>query len=448
MRLHARPTGLFCLCFTILGLASASASEPDHRTLSTETDSSAYRHIQNTTTPPLLVLTEDDRLDLGVVAEAHPRLFIRNKGLRNQYIVVFKPDATDDQIAAHYNWVAKETSITGFGLRQRIFRRFHRILHAYSGTFSKDLALKIASQSAVDYIESDMVFQISDIQDDAPYNLARLSHRNTLTASDVSVYLYDENPGFGATVYVIDTGVYVDHEEFAPNRASFVNLLGGSATKDGNGHGTHVSATAVGNTYGVAKNASVVGVKVMSDRGFGSMSNIIAGLEYVANQHAQVGGPSIINMSLGGIRSSTLNAAARNVVNQGIHVVAAAGNTATNTCSSSPAGEPTVFAVGASDRTDRVAMFSNVGPCTDIFAPGVEIRSAWITSPSSSRVLSGTSMASPLVAGLAAYLAAKNPSASVAEIQSEMIDLATKDMLTNIRPGTPNQLAFNGFDEE
>ncbi|KAK9375446.1 peptidase S8/S53 domain-containing protein [Lipomyces chichibuensis] len=425
--------------------------------------------------PPTLAVNsadaDDDEFSFNSIVldgEEYPKFFIRARSLRDRYIVVFKENATAEQIATHYTWMNREISVTGHKFRQRIFRRFDKVLHAYAGRFVRPFAFMIAMRPEVDFVESDIVMHMSDVQYDAGYNLARLSHRKRVTGKNDNVFMYDENPGLGVTVYVLDTGIMVDHEEFQPDRATFVNLVLLSSPKDRAGHGTHVAGTAVGNTFGVAKSANVVGVKVLNDLGSGSASTIISGLQYVADKHADNGGPSVINMSLGGSFSQSLNKAVRNTISQGIHVVTAAGNNrGGNACNISPASDPSVMTVAASDEQDGVAAFSNVGPCVDVFAcdiasnvfkpsatstnflrPGANIRSSWINHRGSSRTLSGTSMSAPLVSGLTAYLVAKDPGASVADIQEQIRDLATRNLLDGIPEspaGTPNLIAFNGY---
>ncbi|KAK9243056.1 peptidase S8/S53 domain-containing protein [Lipomyces tetrasporus] len=437
-----------------LHLATARNSTNDF--VSNDNSDNSVSYIQDIAPSSMHAVdnSDDDEFDFSSLVldgEEYPKFFIRTRSLRDRYIIVFKANATADQIASHYTWMSHELSITGRKFHQRIFRRFDRVLNAYAGRFIRPFAYMIAMRPEVDFVESDVVMQMTEIQYDAGYNLARLSHRETLTDETDSVFMYDENPGLGVTVYVLDTGIMVDHEEFQPDRATFVNLVLLSSNRDRAGHGTHVAGTAVGNSYGVAKSANVVGVKVLNDRGGGSASTIISGIQYVADQHANNGGPSVINMSLGGALSQSVNRAVRNAISQGIHVVAAAGNDrGGNACNISPASDPSVLTVGSSDGQDRIAVFSNVGPCVDVFAPGVNIRSSWNTYSGSSRAMSGTSMSAPLVAGLTAYLVSKDPSASVADIQQQIKYLATKNLLTGIPAypsGTPNLIAFNGYND-
>ncbi|KAK7206910.1 proteinase B [Myxozyma melibiosi] len=400
------------------------------------------------TTTSLLSNVNDSSLSVSADFDTYPKVFTRMHSLRNRYVIVFADDADLKSIASHFSWLESQTSFSGHQFRQRVFKKFTgSLIKGYSGTFLRRFVFEIAKRPEIAYVENEVVFRPVEVQYNAPYNLARLAHRETLTNETSSVYGYDADPGLGVTVYTLDTGIIVEHEEFV-GRATMVNLVRVSFDTDIVGHGTHVAGTAAGTTYGVAKNSSIVAVKVLNDRGSGSTSDILSGLEYVADQHTSNGGPSVINMSLGGSFSTALNQAVRNAVNQGIHVVVAAGNSGTDACSSSPASEPSVLTVGASDSNDNVASFSNIGSCVDVFAPGVNVLSAWNSDDDASRQLSGTSMASPLVAGLTAYLSAKDPSASVSDIQQQIKDLATTGMLKGIPTnpaGTPDSIAFNGY---
>ncbi|KAK9368714.1 peptidase S8/S53 domain-containing protein [Lipomyces kononenkoae] len=438
--------------FLHLATASSSATDTVSKNYCDHSEASCLQDIAHSSTTDDVEASDDDEFNFNSIVldgEEYSKFFVRARSLRDRYIVVFKENATADQIATHYTWMHSEISISGHKFRQRIFRKFDKVIHGYSGRFLRPFAFMIAMRPEVDFVESDTLMHMSDVQYGAGYNLARLSHREIVKDETDSIFKYDENPGLGVTIYVLDTGIMVDHDDFQPDRAKFVNMVLLSSSKDRAGHGTHVAGTAVGNTFGVAKCANVVGVKVLNDLGSGSASSIISGLQYVADQHAESGGPSVINMSLGGRLSQALNMAVRNAVSQGIHVVTAAGNHGgANACNISPASESSVLTVGASDERDRVASFSNVGPCVDVFGPGANIRSAWNTHTSSSKLMSGTSMATPLVAGLTAYLVAKDPYASVFEIQRQIIDLATRNLLTGVPAspsGTPNLIVFNGY---
>ncbi|KAK9320740.1 peptidase S8/S53 domain-containing protein [Lipomyces orientalis] len=401
-------------------------------------------------------------------SESFSKVSISPNSLVDRYIVVFDDAASSDQVMAHFLWLRNQIAnriglATGAdnkfsqtGILQRIASRFEiGNMRAYSGRFSRPLLRLIADRDEVAFIESDAVVTLYSSgtgrpmhQPLAPYNLARLSSRDKLERTNNYTYSYDPNPGLGVTVYVLDTGVKVSHTDFN-GRAEIANVMPGSSDTDKLGHGTHVAATIAGHRYGVAKNATVVGVKVLSDAGLGTASVILRGIELAVARHLAAGGPSVINMSLGSGRSNIFNLAVAEASNQGMTVVVAAGNHRLNACWYSPASEPSAITVGASTVDDTVADFSNVGPCVDIFAPGKEIKSAGVASDSASAVFSGTSMAAPLVAGLAAYLLAKTPDATPAEIKTEMLELATMGALQNMPmsfPHTPNLIAFNGFE--
>ncbi|KAG8723317.1 subtilisin-like serine protease [Ceratobasidium sp. 395] len=211
------------------------------------------------------------------------------------------------------------------------------------------------------------------------------------------------NQGEGVDVYGIDTGIYTGHNCFG-GRARWGATFGGYADKDGHGHGTHTAGTAAGSGFfpGVAIEASLIAVKVLSDSGSGSNSDVIAGVQYVMTSAQESGRQSVANMSLGGTRSSSLDDAVRNAIAHGVHFAVAAGNESTLASTSSPAGVDEANTIGAVDGKNERAYFSNFGPVLDLWAPGVDIVSAGITGPDSTSVMSGTSMASPGVASIMA----------------------------------------------
>jgi cerevisin len=256
-------------------------------------------------------------------------------------------------------------------------------------------------------------------------------------------FSYGQPAGDNVDVYIIDTGVNTAHSEFE-GRASFGFAAGTMQKIDGHGHGTHCAGTAAGKTYGVAKKANIIGVKVLSDNGQGTTSNIVEGLGWVLNNTLSTGRRSIGSMSLGGDPSDALEEAVTKCLNAGITIVAAAGNSAKDASTASPARIPGVITVGASDINNGMASFSNFGSVVDIFAPGVDITSAWFTDPNDSKKLSGTSMAAPHVAGLAAYLLSQDGSLKPDTMQSKIVSMATKNAVTGTPSGTTNILAFNG----
>ncbi|KAI8866375.1 subtilisin-like protein, partial [Ramicandelaber brevisporus] len=276
--------------------------------------------------------------------------------------------------------------------------------------------------------------------------LGRVSSRNAV--SNPSTYFYDGNAGAGVKIFIVDTGIRVTHKEFAGRAVWGANFVGDGQNSDGNGHGTHCAGTSAGTTYGVAKKANLVAVKVLDSSGSGTWSGVISGINWVASEHkAGRGGAkgSVINMSLGGGVSSTVNAAATAAVNAGVHVAVAAGNSAADACTFSPASATGVLTVSASDVNDKFATFSNWGSCVEVIAPGVNVLSAWSTSDTATNTISGTSMASPHSAGILAYYASLSatsytPAALISKVQST----ATSGKITNILgSGTPNLLVYN-----
>ncbi|MFF3616236.1 S8 family peptidase [Streptomyces sp. NPDC002580] len=244
--------------------------------------------------------------------------------------------------------------------------------------------------------------------------------------------------GAGVTVYVIDTGVRVTHKDFGGRASDGWDFVDGDGTaQDGNGHGTHVAGTVAGTAYGVAKKARVVAVRVLDDRGAGSTAQVIAGIDWVT-RHARK--PAVANLSLGGYANSQLDAAVRNSIASGVTYTVAAGNDGRPASLSSPARVAQALTVGASDRTDARAGFSNTGPALDLFAPGVAITSTSYTSDTARAACSGTSMASPHVAGAAALYLAGHPGARPAQVAKSLVRRAASGRVSDAGPGSPNRL--------
>ena len=250
--------------------------------------------------------------------------------------------------------------------------------------------------------------------------------------------------GTGVTAYVIDTGVLASHEEFGGRVLSGLDGVGdGGGTEDCNGHGTHVAGTIAGTHYGVAPMARVVPVRVLGCTGDGSVSDVIAGINWMVGNHV-AGTPAVANMSMGTPSSAALNRAVDTATADGITMAVAAGNSNTDACTMSPASAATAVSVGATDDADARAQFSDYGPCVTVFAPGVEIESAWSSDPKATEVLSGTSMATPHVAGVAALLLSGTPGATPAQVRQGIIDAATPGMISNPGGGSPNLVLFAG----
>jgi len=287
-------------------------------------------------------------------------------------------------------------------------------------------------------------------QHDPPWGIARISHcappgegGANGTANGTATYRYDSSAGDGVIAYVLDTGINLDHDEFE-GRAQFGTNTVGGPDEDGYGHGTHVAGTIAGRTFGVAKKASIVSVKVLDSRGYGTNSGVIAGVEWMAQHALKHGGKAVANLSLGGSFSAALNTAVEAVIREGITFGVAAGNEDVDAVNNSPASVSAAITVGATDPDDSRAAYSNYGSVVDIFAPGTDIKSAWIGSTTATKNLSGTSMACPHVVGLAAYLIALEDLQSPAAVIQRMKELSLPGIVTNPGRDTVGNLAYNG----
>jgi len=239
-------------------------------------------------------------------------------------------------------------------------------------------------------------------------------------------------------MYTLDTGIYIGHNDFGGRAVWGANYAPGSGNDDRNGHGTHCSGTMGGTEYGIAKKAKLIAVKVLGDSGSGAWSDVIAGVNWVASQHTS-GKKSVGNMSLGGGAYPALDAAVDAAVDAGVHMAVAAGNNNGDACNFSPARSTKAICVGATNRSDAKAYFSNWGSCVEIHAPGESIVSTYIGSPTATATLSGTSMASPHVAGVIALYLASGKVPSAANLQAD----STKDVITGLPSGTVNYLLFS-----
>ncbi|MFZ4718478.1 MAG: S8 family serine peptidase [Ilumatobacteraceae bacterium] len=320
----------------------------------------------------------------------------------------------------------------------RVERVYRRALAGMVADLTPQQAAALASDPQVRSIERDRIVHATVDQTRAPWGLDR-SDQRALPLN--GTYSYPAGGGAGVKVYVIDTGVRSTHVELAGRVAPGRTLIeDGMGTEDCQGHGTHVAATVAGTTYGVAKAATIVPVRVLDCLGSGSVSAVVTGLDWVLTVNA--GAPAVVNMSLGGAPSTIVDDAVRRVIRAGVPVVAAAGNAAYSACLDSPSRVPEAITVGAVQSDDNRAQYSNVGPCVDLFAPGSAIPSAWWTSDTATNVLSGTSMASPHVAGAAALLVAANPGISPAAVSAALIANSTVGAIPDPGLDSPNRLLF------
>lgn len=404
------------------------------------------------------------------------------QAIAHKYIIVFKNNVSPEQSQFHREWVASKhsedvlaansndpyfASIQGAQVEGGVSDLFDiaDLLSGYTGYFL-DLTIDwIRRDPNVAFVEKDSMVYANefDIQKGAPWGLARISHRSPLTLGSFNKYLFDSDGGEGVTSYVIDTGVFVDHVQFEGRALWGATIPTGDSDTDGNGHGTHCAGTIASKDYGVAKKANVVAVKVLRSNGSGSMSDVVKGVEFAAKSHQAASKAakkgfkgSTANMSLGGGKSPALDMAVNAAVKAGIHFAVAAGNENQDASNTSPASAELAITVGASTISDARAYFSNYGSTVDIFAPGLNIVSTYIGSDTATATLSGTSMASPHIAGMLSYFLSLQPGAeseffvsdkgvSTTQLKKNLVNYASKNKLTDIPDdGTPNILAFNG----
>jgi subtilisin family serine protease len=309
---------------------------------------------------------------------------------------------------------------------------YDEALNGFAGFLTGDQVCNFKKRGNILDVELDQVVSIEATQSGATWGLDRIDQVNLgLNAT----YSYTST-GAAVDAYVIDTGILDSHIEFTGRmKSGYSAISDGRGTTDCNGHGTHVAGTTGGTNYGVAKAVSLVPVRVLGCNGSGSNSGVIAGINWAISNHAS-GVKAVANMSLGGGASSAMDTAVNNLINDGVIVVVAAGNSRQDACKSSPARVPAAITVAASEMSDAFASFSNRGKCVDIIAPGVGITSSWIGSNTATAAISGTSMASPHVAGAVAR------ALSVERSASAVLADASANKVTGVPRGTPNKLLY------
>ncbi|KAG5926865.1 hypothetical protein E4U53_002967 [Claviceps sorghi] len=360
-----------------------------------------------------------------------PLLVPRGQVIADRYIVKYKK-----------TFSAASEDHTLRALSAGADRIYEAVFHGFSGVLNESTVERLRNHPDVEYIEKDAIFTINGFveQTGAPWGLNRVSHH----LGKGSNYVYDDSAGEGTCSYIIDTGVDDSHPDFE-GRAHFLRSFVEGQNADGHGHGTHVAGTIGSRSYGVAKRTRLLGVKVLSDEGSGSGSDIIAGMDFAVQDSRQRGAcakGALANMSLGGGFSQALNDAAAQMIRAGVFLGVAAGNSHEDAAGFSPASEPTVCTVGATDSTDGLSSFSNFGSVVDVLAPGSGILSTW--PGGKTNTISGTSMATPHIVGLAAYLAGLEGFPGAEALCTRIQNLATRDAIRNVPGGTVNLVGFNG----
>ncbi len=368
--------------------------------------------------------------------EDSPR-FRRHQGKKvpNHYIVVLDQDATgaagDPGLAA----ADADQMILGT-LSGRVKHIYAHAIHGFSAEMTEAEAVALSDNPRVRFVEEDSVMQIVTTQTNATWGLDRI---DAVSRPLNGTYTYTST-GSGVNVFIIDTGIRLTHAEFG-GRASvaFDAVDDGRNGRDCHGHGTHVSGIVGGSTYGVAKAARLFSVRVLDCSGSGTTSGVIAGVDWVTAHHIS---PAVANMSLGGGASTALDTAVRNSIASGVTYAVAAGNANVNATNSSPARVSQAITVGSSTINDVRSSFSNFGSIVDVFAPGSGITSAWSTSNTAITTLSGTSMATPHVTGVAARFLQYNRTASPAAVRNAIVNAASLNRLAGLPTGTANRLLF------
>ena len=355
--------------------------------------------------------------------------------IENNYIVVLDDSVVGEKgMFSIAPYVASELAATHKGKLKHIYQN---AINGFAVEMSPEDAENLSLDFRVAYVEEDGVMTADATQSNPPWGLDRIDQRNRPLSG---TYTFNWT-GAGVFAYVIDTGIRTSHTQFGGRAANVFDAFGGNG-QDCNGHGTHVSGTIGGSTYGVAKSVNLRGVRVLNCSGSGSTSGVIAGVDFVRTNHQN---PAVANMSLGGGASSSLDTAVNNLANSGVAIAVAAGNSNADACGSSPARAANAITVGSTTTSDARSSFSNFGTCLDIFAPGSGILSAWFSSDTATATLSGTSMASPHVAGVAALYKQANPSASTTTVRNAIVNGSTTGVLTGIGSGSPNRLLYSLF---
>jgi subtilisin family serine protease len=343
------------------------------------------------------------------------------KAIDGQYIVVLNDGANPRAVAAVAGATPKHV--------------YEAALDGFSASLNQGQLNALQHNPNVKWIEQDQVVTVSATQTGATWGLDRVDQRDLPLNGT-----YNYTPtGAGVRAYIIDTGINTGHTNFG-GRASIAWDGIGDGNNDCNGHGTHVAGTVGSATYGVAKAVTLVGVRVFGCGSSGSTSTIVAGINWVAANAIK---PAVANMSLGGPASSTTDAAVNGLINAGVIAVVAAGNDNQNACNYSPARVANAITVGSTTSTDARSSFSNYGSCVDVFAPGSNILSTWIGSTSATNTISGTSMASPHVAGVAALYLQGNTTATQTTVANAIITTSTLNKVTSAGTGSPNRLVYS-----
>ena len=360
--------------------------------------------------------------------------------IKGQYIVVLKDNAAS--LASERSSLTRVSTVArnmATQHRAKLLRSYNSVLRGFVVRADDKSLARLLADPRVAYVEEDGIVSISATQTNATWGLDRVDQRDLPLNQ---TYNYDTTAS-SVHAYVIDTGLLGTHSQFTNRVGNGYDAMNdGRGTTDCNGHGTHVAGTVGGSTYGVAKGVTIHPVRVLGCDGSGSFSGIVAGMDWVAQNHVK---PAVANMSLGGGANQSTDDAVNRLHNAGVTVVVAAGNNNASACNYSPARAANAITVGSTTNTDARSSFSNYGSCLDIYGPGSNILSAWYTNTTATNTISGTSMASPHVAGVAALYLANNPNATPTQVRNAIVNNATSNKVTDAGSGSPNKLLYSLF---
>ena len=361
------------------------------------------------------------------------KLVRAERPIAGEYIVAFR----DDELSLRSQSAAAVTKELVASVGAKMLHSYEAGFQGFAAQMSEADLKTLMSDPRVAYVEENGVVQLSTTQTGATWGIDRIDQRNRPLSG---TYVYT-NTGLGVHAYIIDTGIRRTHTQFTGRMSTgYDAVTAGGTGNDCNGHGTHVAGTVAGTTYGVAKRATLHPVRVLDCAGSGSYAGVIAGINWVTANRIR---PAVANMSLGGGFSQAVNDAVTASIAAGVSYAVAAGNSyGANSCSYSPSSTPNAITVGSSTNTDAVSSFSNQGACVDIFAPGSSITSAWFSSDTAINTISGTSMASPHVAGAAAKYLQTAPTAAPATVTTYLVNQSTKNLLTGVIAPAPNRLLY------
>ncbi|HEX6353959.1 MAG TPA: S8 family serine peptidase [Actinophytocola sp.] len=340
-------------------------------------------------------------------------------------------------IVAYKDGAAAEAASTAASLGSKVTHKYSAVLNGgFAASMSEQQAKELAADPDVAFVQQNQTLSITTDQPNPPsWGLDRIDQRSLPLNSNYSYTTTASN----VHAYIIDTGMDLDHSAYTGRSTSGFDAIDGGTAEDGHGHGTHVAGTVGGTTFGVAKGVQLVAVRVLNNSGSGTTAQVVAGINWVTQNAIK---PAVANMSLGGGADSALDSAVADSIASGVTYAIASGNSNANACTFSPARVPTAITVNASTNTDARASFSNFGNCTDIFAPGQNITSSWLAN--GTNTISGTSMATPHVAGGAALYLADHPAAAPAEVAAALVANGTTGKITSPGTGSPNVLLYTG----